>query len=241
MGGHHARRAAAASYMASAVNFDGANDYLLRGADLTGNADSKTGLLSLWIKMTGSDSANQVVFTTANNRIRLRRLATNLFYVSAQNSAGTTILEMNTANAYTIASGWSHILASWDLAATTGQLYLNDASDKAGSDPTPTNDTIDYTDTNYAIGASSAGSAKTDADYADMYLWLGTYLDLSVTANRRLFIDVDGRPVGRSAAYATLGTPIVALHSGLAAWHTNKGTGGGFSLTGSLTAADGPP
>ncbi len=46
-------------YRANAVQFDGSNDYLTRGAELTGIADGKAGTLSVWLNFTGGDAANQ--------------------------------------------------------------------------------------------------------------------------------------------------------------------------------------
>ncbi len=45
-----------ASYAPNGVNFDGANDYLTRGANLTGNADSKKGIArtTRWPRWSGS-------------------------------------------------------------------------------------------------------------------------------------------------------------------------------------------
>src|SRR3546814_310645 len=46
--------AAAAVYQPQGVNFDGTNDYLTRGGDLTGNADSKLVTGAFWFMFTAS-------------------------------------------------------------------------------------------------------------------------------------------------------------------------------------------
>lgn len=55
--------------------------------------------------------------------------------------------------------------------------------------------------------------------------------------DRRNFIDADGKPVAPTVAIAAYGTPTVALIGNASAFLTNQGTGGAFTLTGSLTNA----
>ena len=76
---------------------------------------------------------------------------------------------------------------------------------------------------------------------ADLMMWPGTYLDFSVEANRRLFISAAGKPVDPAVAVAALGTPIVRFSGPTASWHTNKGSGGGFTENGALTDASTSP
>jgi hypothetical protein len=59
----------------------------------------------------------------------------------------------------------------------------------------------------------------------------------SVEANRRLFITADGKPTN-PALWPSGGQ--VQFYGAVDDWHTNKGTGGGFTLTGALTAGTGP-
>ena len=49
----------AAPYAANGVNFDGSNDYLTRGADLTGNADGKKGIIYFRFLLNGGDGERQ--------------------------------------------------------------------------------------------------------------------------------------------------------------------------------------
>ena len=74
---------------------------------------------------------------------------------------------------------------------------------------------------------------------ADFYFNPTTYIDLSVTANRRKFISASLHPVDRGAtgSIPTGTAPIMYQSGAVASWQTNKGTGGGFTLTGALTAS----
>jgi hypothetical protein len=84
---------------------------------------------------------------------------------------------------------------------------------------------------------SNNGADKFNGDVADLWWAPGVYLDLTVTANRRKFISADRRPVplGANGQTPTGSAPLIFLSGDLAAWHTNKGTGGGLTQTGALS------
>jgi hypothetical protein len=231
-----------ASYLANAVHFDGTNDYLTRGADLTGNADGKTGTVSVWLNVGLADGVIGVIACAGTTRfVVLRDGTANKLIVRGRNTTPTTILEMLSATSVTGASGWVHLLASWDLAAGVAQLYLTDVEDRAAS-PIITNDNIDYTHTEWLIGSWNDFSRKWLGDVADLWFDLG-YIDLSVETNRRKFIDASGKPVrlGADGSAPTGTAPIVYQSGATVDWHTNKGTGGGFTENGALTDATTSP
>src|SRR3546814_17811034 len=82
-------------------------------------------------------------------------------------------------------------------------------------------------------------------DGADLWLDPGTYIDLSVTANRRKFVGSGAATsvdLGADGSTPTGTAPLVFLSGATADWHTNKGAGGGFTENGALTdAATDPP
>ena len=65
------------------------------------------------------------------------------------------------------------------------------------------------------------------------------YLDISVENNRRKFIDADGFPVDLGSDGSTpTGIAAIMFFSGATvSWHTNDGSGGGFTENGALTDA----
>ena len=82
-------------------------------------------------------------------------------------------------------------------------------------------------------------------DVADMRIMIGMSLldgggDIPL-ATRRLFIDGDGKPVNPSEATAQLGTPTILFSGDAASFITNQGSGGAFTLSGSLTDASTSP
>ena len=88
-----------------------------------------------------------------------------------------------------------------------------------------------------------AANANLNADIAEAWFGLGQFLDLSVIANRRKFRDVSGNPVSLGAdGSLPTGTPPAVYFSGNASsFATNRGNGGAFVLTGTLTNASTSP
>jgi hypothetical protein len=232
----------AASY---AVEFDGAG-YMTRGADLTGGADGKTGTVSVWVKFGGEDADDtreQVLYSSTGDFFTVKRTAAGKWQVTAKNSAGTVILSLVSEDVYGIDNGWHHLMASWDLATATGQLYIDGVPNLAAGSVL-TNDTIDYTRADHAIGATTAGATKIEAEISELYINIASAVDLSVLANRSKFRALNGKPVnlGSTGNTPTGTAPRIYLSSAAATLQTNRGTGGNFTVSGYLWDSEtGPP
>jgi len=238
-------------YSANAVHFDGTSDYLARGADLTGTVDGKQGTISFWIRKTGSDGGlSEQIFSNAktlggNNDFTflVTKTGDDEIAIRGDNSGGLTrLLIESSVDSIEVADGWVHVLASWDLSDSAKRhLYINDVSDiNVGI---YTDDTIDYSVADWGVGARPGGNSKLDGDLADFW-FDDTYIDFSVEANRRDFITAQGRVVdlGADGSNPTSLSPLVFLSGDTSTWHTNDGTGGGFTENGALTDAEnGPP
>lgn len=233
-----------AAYTAVASDFDGTNDYLRRSSDLTGNADAKQGTLSVWLNLEGGDGLGLAIYETTGDTVRIDRLTTDIFSIRAENSAGTRILDITTVATYTTANGWLNLLASWDMAvAGARHIYVNDVADL--TEITFTDDTIDYTVAEHNVCSKGAGAGRLwNGCMSELYLNMAEYLDLSVTANRRLFITADGKPVDLDeddGSKPTGTAPIVYLNNPFGTFEQNKGTGGNFTVTGALTECASSP
>ena len=226
----------ARGYSANAVRFDGSNDYLTRGADLTSNADTKLLIISFWFNMKGSDGVDQYFYINANTTSRVEKENNDKIRVLFQDSGFVSRLHLVTTDTYVASGGWVHFLASCNLNTPVAHLYVNDADAEAGG-ATESDGNMDNADSNHGIGGSVSGGNKIDADIADFYINFGEYLDLTSTANRRKFIDGDGKPVdlGSDGSEPTGTAPKIFLSGDTATWHTNKGGGGGFTESGALT------
>lgn len=234
-------------YRNMAATFDGTNDYMARGADLTGIADGKTATYSFWVKFNGGDGANQALIgsnsTVANWRNGIFRRTTNLLGVSGRNAAGTSILNLSSSVTVYADGLWHHVLVSYDLAASVAYVYLDDAD--VTTITTLTNDTIDFTTGNLFIGADNTAAAKLNADLSAF--WFDhTYLNIAQVGNRRKFIDGGRMPVylGANGERPLGSSPLlyqkVSLGGAASDFATNQGTGGNFTITGALALATGP-
>lgn len=237
---------AQAPYSVDSADFDGSNDYMLRGGGLTGASDSKSGILSTWVRLDAGTGTQRLIGSsvsagTAADRWRSSRVTiSGPFVVIGNNSAGATILQLTSTTSYAASATWRHLLASWDLAAAAAHLYVNDVSDLAGG-ATLTNDTLDYTVGDWGIGGDSNAGSKLDGCLTELYFAPGQFLDFSVVANRRKFIDAYGRPVylGATGQAPTGTAPLVYQRlfksQPVAGFATNSGPGGDFTITGTLT------
>ena len=237
------------------VFFSGA-PYLLYSSALTGVTASGMATASFWFRRGGSNGTQQdiiTVYSGANQRFVIDFAIANKLQIIGRNSGSTVILQAST-NATITDTNWHHVVFSFDLSnAAHRSLYLDDVA-QAMTWTTYTNDVVDFapaTTPTASIGAAAAnspGGLPFTGDLADFWFNPGTYIDLSVTANRRYFINASLHPVYLGAHGArTIGvSPAVFLTQGVpenaAAWAVNQGTGGGFTVTaGSLyTSTAGP-
>jgi len=222
------------------VVFDGSNDYLTRGADLTSNADGKQGIVSIWYDPTGGDGVQQQIYMTTSGNFAITKLSSNKISITGWNVGGSTkILEMISTTTYTASSGMIHILAAWDLSAGTpeGWLYIDDADVLDTGADTFIDENIDYTNAEHAIGATTAGGSKLTGELGQFYFNNVTFLDLSTESNRRKFISASGGAIwlGSDGSTPTATAPIIFFNNATASWHTNLGGGGGFTENGALT------
>lgn len=215
---------------AEAVDFDGTNDYLSRASNLTGNTDGKTLTFSGWI---WANSATAQTFYAAGTGSELIIFcdvsggALN-FRVLTSDTTLTTNLSVTSSAGLIPLQTWTHILLSVDLNNSANRsIYVNDVL----ISPTwtiYTNSTIDRTFTTYNVANNPSSSTRAKGRLSNVYLDY-TYRDLSITANRRLFVTADLKPAAGQAAL----NPILYLPmSDPTTVGTNAGTGGNFTLNG---------
>lgn len=233
------------------ADFDGSNDYMTRGAGLTGAADSKKGIFSAWIRIDGGDSSTMHIFdgvTTVGGssvRVSVFRHSSNVLFVQCFNSSSTLRMSLQTTGTYLQSAQWLNILASWDVASSKGFLYINDVSDLGAT--LLTDDTLDYTLADWSVGADAGGNTKLNGCLAEVYFAPGQYLDFSIVANRRKFIsaNVEAVNLGDTGALPTGTAPLVYQHldsgEAVANFATNRGTGGNFTITGTLATSSTTP
>lgn len=239
-----------------AVDFDGVNDVMTRGAALSSVSDSKLGIMSVWVRVDGGDGAVRRIFnaidgTGALTGPRFSWNASNQFLITL---TGASNFQMRSA-AHTAGATWLHVLASWDRNGAPGSakehLYVNDVNEKVVT--IIGTDTADLwsTFTDWALGGATDVSPLTDlwnGCMAEFYLAVNQFLDFSVAANRRKFIQANGNPadLGPNGARPT-GTAPTMYHTlkrgdpTPANFAINRGTGGNFAETGAVAIASDSP
>lgn len=239
------------------ADFDAANDYATRGAGLNGLADGMFGTFSAWVRLDGGDSGSMIMLSGSTTvggtttRFTALRSSGNKFQILCRDASNFTIFDISTVNTYTAGATWLHMLASWDVGIVTSnaqcRLRINDVSDRVVNNYNSGHVNIDYTLGDWAIGARPDGASKFNGCIAEMFFAPGYWLDISVESNRRKFISGDGKPVflGDSGELPFGVAPAVycKLNDGEAAdnFITNRGSGGAFTLTGSLATGSSSP
>ena len=218
-----------------AVSFDGSNDYLSRSSDMTGNTDSKTFTFSCW------------VYPNGDIRQPLYSLGSGSTWFKIEVEAGgklTVYFEDGTVKYSLVIDGgipdhtFSHVMVAFDGDTQANcQMYVNEINESYTTNTFVAGTLIQFADTNHAVGAI-AKYASINADGRLSHVFLDyTYRDLSVTANRRLFIDADGKPSDTIPSSPILYLPMTdAATAG-----SNSGTGGDFTVNGVLATAERGP
>lgn len=227
-----------------AFDYDGTNDYAARGANLTGAADGKQGTISIWFRVDGGAGTRRTLFSTyaGGAFLQAELTATNTFTFVGNDGTANRI-SIGTSGTFAVGSTWHNVSISYDLAATTAHLYADGASDLVTT--TLTNNTLDYTTGNAAIGAlPSDGSLKWNGALSEVFVHVGAanaYIDLSVEGNRQKFVGANGKPVylGADGARPLGVQPLIYAPSGNPS--TNVGGGGNLTVTGTLDAASTSP
>lgn len=220
---------AATATQAEAIDFDGTNDYLSRSSDLVGNTNSQTFTFSCFVYPIGSNS-NWLYLATdsiTNSRTFIRlNPSSGSFTLSVRgiDASFNTCFEILNVSLIP-ANTWSSLIVSVNNALNTMWVSVNDVA-SSFSDPFSNTNAIDFTWNQHYVGIQSNNEylgrmSNVFLDY--------TYRDLSVEANRRLFVTADLKPtLGQAALNPILYLPM----SDPTAPGVNTGTGGNFDLTG---------
>ena len=217
------------------VDYDGTNDYLSRATDLTGNADGKTFTFSCWMYQDRdndfypyTNGRNNVGTFNFYSRVETDGKLNVAGYGTGGSASKVLDLELNGIPENTFVN----VLISVDLAnASNRHVYINDV------DYTSSVSFGNYTNADISFSEAFAHTIANrwifnTADkfakgrLAGVYLDY-TYRDLSIEANRRLFIDDDGLYV----TPPTTGIISVPMDDP-ADPGRNDGTGGNFTLNG---------
>lgn len=226
-------------WQAGGADFDGTNDNLERSDPFTGISDGPEATFSCWFRLDGGDGATQHIFNGSTQRT-ITRTSANVISVDFR---GTGRVTMSTAGTHTTSTTWKHLLVSFDTNTVGARhIYITDVADTSGVTFTAGN--VPLTD-DFGIGAASGGGSRFNGCLAEVFFH-NDFIDISVEANRRKFITATGRPEYLGALgerpFGTRPVCYVARRTsqGVNVFN-NVGTGGVFTLVGTLDASSSNP
>ena len=233
----NATQVVAASTPAEAVDYDSTNDYLSRSTYYNGYVNALTFLketftFSCWF-YNGESTGNAYVFSSGassgNANLFYVNISTTTFQIAAYDGSGTFILNATTTNRLPL-NTFCNVLISIDMTSTSNRyVYVNDQL-MTMTWSNYVNSTIQFGTLIQRVNSLSNSVDPTACRISNVFLDF-TYRDLSITANRRLFVTADLKPAAGQAAL----NPILYLPmSDPTTVGTNAGTGGNFTLTGTV-------
>jgi len=233
------------SYHADAVHFDGSSWLDTEALAATDNAFFS---FSFWINPPTEIKTNNVIWVVdpEDTYRSADDFGTFLngddeavfdYYFECGLLDGSQFLKVQMiTNNVLVSSGWVHLCGSLRTDTGTGLLFVNDVENSQISHA-GTFASCAFSGLPFYVGSDTFEGDGLLGDLADVWLAPGVLVDFSVEANRRIFISADGKPVNPSGFPAS-----AVLFSGNAStFPVNQGTGGAFTLTGSLTNASTSP
>ena len=225
--------------------FDAQNMYTHRSGNLSGVSDSSLAIVSFWLNITSLHAGTHreqhyVLQATTYGGIQVS--VTNSHEVLIQGYKRSAFPYSNQrivtlqSNVNAVSPGsYYHVLGAWDTRsnlAANRHLYLNDVSNIVSISNGQISP-VDYTNpTEWYV--SQPNSFFIHGCLSELYVNTDEYLDLSITSNRRKFIDAAGYPadLGDDGSLPTGNKPAIYAPDGNPV--TNKGYGGNFTLVGSV-------
>lgn len=232
------------------ASFDGSS-YQLRGGDFSGNADGPNGILSVWLEPTLTGNRT-IIANESNFFVIMVNNASNKIGFDAFDSLAVSEFSCATDTAIPNDGLWHHLALSWDMNHLPGSRVFKAAIDGAASTITIGIDSgigfsIDYTRSDWGLGATVATLNKYKGCMAEPYFNVAAFLDITTPTNNQLFRTAAGHPANLGATGSTptgsqpiwySSIPTTQAASNLA---TNLGSGGNMTITGAYTTCGNSP
>lgn len=235
------------AYAANAVKFDGAESLANLSAPTATGSKYALVCVSFFIESTYPSANYLLALRTSGggDRIMVYLSTTNRLRFAAYDSAGTTIANLVTSNNKLAVDTWYTALFALDTTQATNatrlRAYLR-PSGGAWSDLT-TGAGIFTTTLDGVIGDCVQwrinNAPSSPVYYSDVYARIDTMLDISNATERDKFLPAVDK--GATGNIPTGTAPYVYLSGSTGSWHTNNGTGGGGTMTGTLSTAPSAP
>ncbi len=233
----------AGAYGINAVTFNGSS-WLRRGSALTGVSDGRSVTGSFWIKFDDPTDWQRVFSqrASATDHFVISRTDTDVLNIAIRSAGYNPQFNMYSSTAVTDGN-WHHIMFSFNATTNTWHYYQDGvaySSTYVNPGPGISNVDYDFTDSAWGLGVDPQNNWNPFmGGLADFWLDFGTYVDLSVAANReKFYLNSSAVYLGQNGELPTGSTPDLFFSGATAGWHNNRGTAGDFLVaSGALTTA----
>lgn len=236
-------------YVAEAVHFDGATQLAIASLANAGGANTDKFSVAFWVRPTGESSGAFFASDPAATYGAYSYLGNSDAYVGLEDSSFTNI-RSRLFGAGVSEYIWLFCISTGDMSSRKMASFTCQARNISSSNSGSDNDDIgtdpfvfSLQGLPFVFGGDTFQFAI--ADVADVRIMPGVSLldesDQISAETLALFIDENGKPVDPSVATAALGAPCILFSGNATTFVTNQGTGGAFTLTGTLTNATTSP
>lgn len=235
-------------FRAPAVHLNGASDWYERTSALSGIANGKKFLLNFSIRPE-SVANNRYLFSfhttpfPALTGLRFSFQSGGAATIDAYNGTGAILSTTFPASTFTINS-WFKVALSVDLSDTGKRKCMVNGSPVVLTYSTYTNADIVWTTVDAPhLGTIADESSPTTSSYmgylAEFFLDTTTYLDVTDSGVYSLLYDTNNKPkyLGDQGKNVTGSQPLIYLSNPVNSFHSNRGSGGDFTLVGAPTDA----
>jgi hypothetical protein len=223
-------------FWARSMNTTTTNNYLLKTTTLSGASDTKTVTMAFAFNKANTNYGSYLSkFTDGGTVLHTVTVdGSGTLQIVLKTAIGGNCVETNWLTAGEAA--WHIVLFSVDVSDTSKRhVYID------GVEPSTPWDR--YADANHGLGGLDRfqlgeGGSSTELKTSFYYLADG-YIDFSQESNRNLFVDQLGYPKDLTPAIdaGTIASPLIYMKfDDTSALGTNSGTGGDFTVNGTVTA-----
>ena len=225
-------------YELNAVTFDGTNDGV--SIDGTSMGTSTRLTFSLWAKMNDLSTFYRVFNDNGDRtQIFINDDETVAVFVRDVSNSGVFQCQTDTTT-INDTTDWHHWMFSMDAATGDFHFYVDGVDESPGWCSFLSSNAY-YPNTNFRLGTDNYGGFL-DADIADVWFDVGTYIDFSSATNRELFYNAgEAVYLGADGSLPTGSAPDLFLSGPTGSWHANKGSAGATTEIGALTTAPSAP
>lgn len=172
------------------IRFTSSGDYLSVGGDPNGSVDSAKFTLSVWFQCTGRAGQRRTIIRNSGGFFLVELNASNQLHIFAQNAAATTLLDHTSTTTFLADDVWHNAIISVDVSTATLQVYIDDSLESMSG--SIVNGLIDFTRSGWTIGDTGGPANGWEGEHGHLWLYQGIQINISTTANRRLFINGSG-------------------------------------------------